>query len=77
LTGRNPERVAAAAADLAGSGAQVEGRVLDVRDAAAIERLAAECGGPAPVVVPQLAGDVHDIDGLVAVHSHLFGPGVS
>jgi hypothetical protein len=23
--------------------------------------------------VPQLAGDVHDIDGLVAIHAHLFG----
>ena len=25
-----------------------------------------------PVVVPQLDGDVHDVDGLVAVHAHLF-----
>ena len=24
-------------------------------------------------LVPQLAGDVHDIDGLVAIHAHLFG----
>jgi len=39
LTGRNPERVAAAAADLG-----VEGRVLDVRDRAAIDALAAELG---------------------------------
>jgi NAD(P)-dependent dehydrogenase (short-subunit alcohol dehydrogenase family) len=37
LTGRNPERVHAAAAELG-----VEGRVLDVRDGAAIDALAAE-----------------------------------
>jgi anion-transporting ArsA/GET3 family ATPase len=53
--------------------AYAEERALAERDAAAIERLAAECGDAAPVVVPQLAGDVHDIDGLVAVHAHLFG----
>src|SRR4051794_19816880 len=39
LTGRNPERVAAAAAE-----AGVEGRVLDVRDGDAIDALAAELG---------------------------------
>src|SRR3954452_3288570 len=39
LTGRNPERVEAAAAE-----AGVEGRVLDVRDVAAIDALAAELG---------------------------------
>src|SRR3954447_21731983 len=39
LTGRNPERVAAGAAD-----AGVEGRVLDVRDGDAIDALAAELG---------------------------------
>ena len=39
LTGRNPERVAAAAAELG-----VEGRVLDVRDRAAIDALAADLG---------------------------------
>jgi len=39
LTGRNPERVAAAAAELG-----VEGRVLDVRDRAAIDALADELG---------------------------------
>jgi anion-transporting ArsA/GET3 family ATPase len=55
--------------------AYAEERALAERDAAAIERLAAECGDPAPVVVPQLPGDVHDIDGLVAVHAHLFGAG--
>jgi anion-transporting ArsA/GET3 family ATPase len=49
-----------------------EERALARRDAAAIERLCAETGDADPVVVPQLSGDVHDIDGLVAVHAHLF-----
>jgi anion-transporting ArsA/GET3 family ATPase len=52
--------------------AYAEERTLADRDAAAIERLRAETGDPDPVVVPQLAGDVHDIDGLVAVQAHLF-----
>ena len=46
LTGRDAERVATAAADITGGGAvaQVEGRVLDVRDGSAIAALAAELG---------------------------------
>jgi carbonyl reductase 1 len=46
LTGRDPERVAAATADIASGGAvaQVEGRVLDVRDGSAIAALAHELG---------------------------------
>jgi NAD(P)-dependent dehydrogenase (short-subunit alcohol dehydrogenase family) len=44
LTGRDPERVRAAAAE-AGGVARVEGRVLDVRDPAAIAALAEELGG--------------------------------
>jgi hypothetical protein len=52
--------------------AYAEERALAARDAAAIERLRVETGDAEPVVVPQLAGDVHDIDGLVAVHAHLF-----
>src|SRR5919198_399388 len=45
LTGRDPERVRAAA-EIAGggAGARVEGRVLDVRDGDAIAALAAELG---------------------------------
>jgi anion-transporting ArsA/GET3 family ATPase len=50
-------------------------RALAARDAAAIERLRAETGDEAPLVVPQLGGDVHDIDGLVAVHGFLFAGG--
>ncbi|MEA2269302.1 MAG: hypothetical protein QOC64_1912 [Solirubrobacteraceae bacterium] len=52
--------------------AHAEERTLAERDAAAVQRLRRETGDDAPVVVPQLAGDVHDIDGLVAVHAHLF-----
>ena len=46
LTGRDPDRVAAAAAVVAGGPAiaRVEGRVLDVRDGDAITALAAELG---------------------------------
>jgi carbonyl reductase 1 len=46
LTGRDPDRVAAAAAAVAGGPAiaRVEGRVLDVRDGDAITALAAELG---------------------------------
>jgi anion-transporting ArsA/GET3 family ATPase len=68
---------AALGARLAGkvTRAYAEERALAARDAAAIERLRAETGDPDPIVVPQLAGDVHDIDSLVAVHAHLFAAG--
>jgi anion-transporting ArsA/GET3 family ATPase len=49
-----------------------EERVLAERDGAAIERLRRATGDDAPILVPQLDGDVHDVDGLVAVHAHLF-----
>ena len=52
--------------------AYAEEQALANRDAAAVERLRAATGDRRPFVVPQLAGDVHDIDGLVAVHAHLF-----
>ncbi len=35
----------------------------------------AELGDDDPIVVPHLDGDVHDVDGLVAVHRHLFAEG--
>jgi NAD(P)-dependent dehydrogenase (short-subunit alcohol dehydrogenase family) len=44
LTGRDPERVRAAAAAAPRTGARIEGRVLDVRDGGAIDALAAELG---------------------------------
>jgi anion-transporting ArsA/GET3 family ATPase len=52
--------------------AYAEEQALANRDAAAVERLRAATGDRDPFVVPQLAGDVHDIDGLVAVQAHLF-----
>jgi anion-transporting ArsA/GET3 family ATPase len=42
------------------------------RDARAIERLESELGVATTARVPQLSGDVHDVDGLVALHGHLF-----
>jgi carbonyl reductase 1 len=44
LTGRDPDRVRAAAAAVPDTGASVEGRVLDVRDRGAITALATELG---------------------------------
>lgn len=44
LSGRDPDRVRAAAAAMPSVGARVEARVLDVRDADAITALAAELG---------------------------------
>ena len=44
LTGRDPQRVRAAAAAAPRTGAQIEGRVVDVRDGVAIDALAAELG---------------------------------
>jgi carbonyl reductase 1 len=54
LTGRNPERVAAAAAQVEGR-ARVEGRVLDVTDAEAVGRLARELGA-VDIVVSNAVG---------------------
>jgi NAD(P)-dependent dehydrogenase (short-subunit alcohol dehydrogenase family) len=54
LTGRNPERVAAAAAQVNGR-ARVEGRVLDVTDGEAVARLADELGG-VDIVVSNAVG---------------------
>jgi anion-transporting ArsA/GET3 family ATPase len=52
--------------------AAAEVELLAERDAAAIARLRSELGED-PVLVPHLYGDVHDVDGLVAMHGHLFG----
>jgi anion-transporting ArsA/GET3 family ATPase len=49
-----------------------EERALAERDQAAIEHLCAATGEADPIVIPQLDGDVHDVDGLVAIHAHLF-----
>jgi anion-transporting ArsA/GET3 family ATPase len=52
--------------------AYAEERALAERDEAAIEHLRLETGEQDPIVIPQLDGDVHDVDGLVAIHAHLF-----
>ena len=52
--------------------AYAEERALAERDDAAIEHLRRETGEQDPIVIPQLDGDVHDVDGLVAIHGHLF-----
>lgn len=52
-----------------------EFRVLAAHDTAAIAHLRAEVGDDDPVIVPHLDGDVHDVDGLVLVHRHLFAAG--
>ena len=52
--------------------AYAEERALAERDAAAIERLRAETGEQDPVSSRSSTGDVHDVDGLVAIHAHLF-----
>jgi anion-transporting ArsA/GET3 family ATPase len=61
-------------ARLAGKVARAFGeeRALAERDRHAIEHLREQTGEQHPILVPQLAGDVHDVDGLVAVHRHLF-----
>jgi anion-transporting ArsA/GET3 family ATPase len=46
---------------------------LAERDAFNIARLRRELGDPPALEVPELDGDVHDVDGLALVRSHLFG----
>ena len=57
--------------------AVAEVNLLAERDAAALARLTQELGDEQPAQIPHLDQDVHDLDGLVAVHSHLFGPGAA
>lgn len=45
---------------------------LSEREAATVERLRAELGHPPTIVVPELDGDVHDVDGLARMRAHLF-----
>jgi anion-transporting ArsA/GET3 family ATPase len=49
-----------------------EFRVLAHRDSESVARLTRELDEPDPILIPHLDGDVHDVDGLVAVHRHLF-----
>jgi anion-transporting ArsA/GET3 family ATPase len=65
----------------AGLGATLAARVdaavnqlaaLAARDAANVSRLRSALGDPPTLVVPELADDVHDLEGLARVRSHLF-----
>jgi anion-transporting ArsA/GET3 family ATPase len=47
-------------------------RALAERDRANLQRLTDELAGDPLIVVPELDGDVHDIDGLRAMVQHLF-----
>jgi anion-transporting ArsA/GET3 family ATPase len=48
---------------------------LAANDEAGVERLVDELGSPPAIVVPELADDVHDVDGLAQVRAHLFAEG--
>jgi anion-transporting ArsA/GET3 family ATPase len=50
-----------------------EAAALSARDAAGLARLRLALGDPPLVSVPQLPGDVHDVNGLAHVCAHLFG----
>ena len=54
-----------------------EASALGARDAAGLARLKLALGDPPLVAVPQLPGDVHDLEGLAHVCEHLFGGGVA
>jgi anion-transporting ArsA/GET3 family ATPase len=47
-------------------------RELAIRDRENVERLANELGGSAPILVPYLEDDVHDIRGLIEMNEYLF-----
>jgi anion-transporting ArsA/GET3 family ATPase len=48
---------------------------LAERDAANVEHLRTTLGDPPTIVVPELDGDVHDVEGLALVRGHLFADG--
>ena len=72
--GIGPELAAELGAALAGrvDASARELAALAARDAAGVERLLARLGDPPAIVVPELADDVHDVDGLALVRDHLF-----
>lgn len=57
------ERVSVATSELA---------ALAARDAANVEQLRNRLGDPPMILVPELDDDVHDLEGLARVRSHLF-----
>jgi anion-transporting ArsA/GET3 family ATPase len=48
---------------------------LAERDAANVAHLRAALGEPPTIIVPELDGDVHDVEGLALVREHLFADG--
>src|SRR4051812_31035251 len=48
---------------------------LAARDAANVEHLRSELGDPPTIIVPELDGDVHDVEGLAVMREHLFRDG--
>ena len=49
-----------------------EVEALAEREAATVERLRSALGDPPMILVPELDGDVHDVEGLARVRAHLF-----
>jgi anion-transporting ArsA/GET3 family ATPase len=49
-----------------------EVQALARREAASVERLREELGEPPMILVPELDGDVHDVEGLALMRGHLF-----
>ena len=49
-----------------------EVEALAEREAATVERLRERLGDPPIVLIPELDGDVHDVEGLARVRDHLF-----
>ncbi len=60
--------------DLAGrvETAMHELAALAEREAAEVERLRERLGDPPTIIVPELEGDVHDVEGLALMREHLF-----
>ena len=49
-----------------------EVEALAEREAATVERLRSMLGDPPMILVPELDGDVHDVEGLARMRAHLF-----
>jgi anion-transporting ArsA/GET3 family ATPase len=47
-------------------------RALVTREEASLERLRTRLGDPPTIIVPELDGDVHDVEGLERMRGHLF-----
>jgi len=48
---------------------------LAAREAASVQELRDRLGDPPTIIVPELDGDVHDVEGLALVRDHLFTDG--